>query len=134
LPRITRAGAYSALLALLALFAGAAAAEVASPYLAARHGAKCDLEPSGALTCRYVVGKNLEFFLHRVTEKDVRLRIVRNSPQGEHTVEPAMRDGCAVVKHGRAGLAAGGGELSFGFVSGRNGMVYRSLRECRLSR
>jgi len=31
-------------------------------------------------------------------------------------------------------MALGGSDFVFAVVSGRNGMVYRSLRECRLAR
>lgn len=131
MPRITPAGAFSAL---LLLAAAAPAAAVDSPYLATKYAAKCDLEPSGELTCRYRVGKDLEFFLHRVGEKDVQLRTLRNSKQGDFTIEPQLMDRCVLVKHGRDGIVAGGGEHDYGIVSGRNGMVYQSMRACRLSR
>jgi hypothetical protein len=39
--------------AFAALLLAASAAASVEPYVAALHGAKCDLEPSGALTCRY---------------------------------------------------------------------------------
>ena len=130
MPRITPAGAFSALL----LFAAAPAAALEPPYFAAYHGAHCDLEPSGALTCRYRVGADLEFLLKLVSERGVHLEILRNSPEGDYYLEPGLVDRCAVVKHGQRGLAGGGRELSYALVSGKNGLVYQSLRECRLSR
>jgi hypothetical protein len=130
LPRITPAGAFSALL----LLAAAPAAAIEPPYFAAYHGARCNLEPAGSLTCRYRVGADLEFMLKRVAERDVRLEILRNSAEGDYYVEPKLVDRCASVRHGRRGLEGGGFAYSYALVSGKNGLVYQSLRECRLSR
>lgn len=116
------------------LLAAAPAAAVDSPYLTTLYAAKCDLEPSGELTCRYRVGADLEFLLKRVSERDVRLQILRNDPEGDFTIEPALVDRCVLVKHGRRGIAGGGGQYNYALVSGKNGIVYRSMRECRLSR
>lgn len=130
MPRITPAGAFSALW----LLAAAPAAALEPPYFAAYRAARCDLEPSGSLTCRYRIGADLEFVLRRVAERGVRLEILRNTPEGDYYVEPALTDGCASVRHGRRGIAGGGGEFQYALVSGRNGLVYPSLRQCRLSR
>ena len=130
MPRITPAGAFSALL----LLAAAPATAIEPPYFAAYHGARCNLEPAGTLTCRYRVGADLEFTLRRVAERDVQLEILRNSPEGDYTLEPRLVDRCAVVKHGRRGMEGGGFEHNFALVSGKNGLVYQTLRECRLSR
>ena len=130
MPRITPAGAFSALL----LLAAAPAAAIEPPYFAAYHGARCNLEPAGSLTCRYRIGADLEFMLKRVAERDVQLEILRNSAEGDYTLEPRLVDRCAVVKHGRRGMAGGGFGHNFALVSGKNGLVYQTLRECRLSR
>lgn len=130
MPRITPAGALSAFL----LLAAAPAAAIEPPYFAAYHGARCDLEPTGALTCRYRVGADLEFLLRRVAERDVRLEILRNSPEGDYTVDPVLEDRCAAVRHGGRGVAGGGNPYSYASVSGKNGLVYQTLRECRLSK
>ncbi len=118
---------------LLAL-AAAPAAALESPFDATTHGAKCDLEPTGFLTCHYRVGADLEFTLRRVAEPDVRLEIQRSDPQGDYAVAPKLESRCAVVRHGRRGLEGGGLMTQFALVSGKNGMVYRTLRKCRLSR
>lgn len=131
MPRITPAGAFSAFLLLLA---AAPAAALEPPYFAAYRGARCNLEPSGSLTCRYRVGADLEFNLKRVSERGVQLEIVRNTPEGDYYLEPGLVDRCAVVKHGRRGTEGGGAEQSYALISGKNGLVYQSLRECRLSK
>jgi hypothetical protein len=130
LPRITPAGAFSALL----LLAAAPAAALEPPYFAAYRGAHCNLEPSGSLTCRYRVGADLDFRLRRVAERDVKLEILRNTPEGDYQLQPELVDRCAVVKHGKRGLEGGGFEHNFALISGKNGLVYQTLRECRLSK
>ncbi|HKX37535.1 MAG TPA: hypothetical protein VJN20_02650 [Burkholderiales bacterium] len=116
------------------MLAAAPAAALEPPYFAAYNGARCNLEPSGSLTCRYRVGADLEFLLKRVAERDVRLEILRSSPAGDYYVEPKLVDRCAAVRHGRRGVAGGGFEHSYALISGKNGLVYQSLRECRLSK
>ena len=116
------------------MLAAAPAAALEPPYFAAYRGARCNLEPTGSLTCRYRVGADLEFLLKRVAERDVRLEILRNTPEGDYTLQPELVDRCAVVKHGRRGTAGGGPEQSYALISGKNGLVYQSLRECRLSK
>jgi hypothetical protein len=132
LPRNTRAAAFSGAL-LAALLAAAPAAAQETPYSAASRGAHCDLELDGTLGCRYVVGRDLEFFLRRVARPDVRLEIVRSDPAGDYYVEPALISRCALVRFGRRN-ATPGSDYAIALVSGKNGMVYRRLRECRLSR
>jgi hypothetical protein len=116
------------------LLAAAPAAALEPPYFAAYNGARCNLEPTGSLTCRYRVGADLEFLLKKVAERDVRLEILRNSPEGDYYLEPKLVDRCASVRHGRRGVAGGGFEHSYALISGKNGLVYQSLRECRLSK
>lgn len=119
---------------MLLLLAAAPAAALQPPFEATVHGAKCNLEPTGLLTCHYRVGADLEFTLRRVAERDVRLEIQRSDPQGDYVVDPKLEDRCAVVRHGRRGLEGGGSMTRSASVSGKNGMVYLSLRECWLSR
>jgi hypothetical protein len=133
LPRITPAGACSGAVAALLLWAAAVAAQE-TPYAATNRGAQCALRADGTLSCRYVVGRDLEFSLHRVSEPNVRLAIARNGPRGDYAVEPVLNSRCALVRYGKRGMAASGSEYVFAAVSGRNGMVYRSMRECRLAR
>lgn len=133
MPRITPAGAFSGAL-VAALLCAAPAAAQETPYAATSRGAHCDLIAEGTLTCRYRVGRDLEFLLHRVAEPDVRLEIVRSDPEGDYIIEPVLQDRCVFVRFGRRGMAAGGSDFVFAAASGRNGMVYRSLRECRLGR
>jgi hypothetical protein len=45
-----------------------------------------------------------------------------------------MMSRCVFIRHGERGRAAGGSEFAYAFVSGKNGFVYRSLRDCRLAR
>jgi len=129
LPRTIRAGAFSALLA-----AATAAAAIEPPYEAVQRGADCNLRPDGSLGCRYRVGKDLEFELHRIGERGVGLRLTRSSEAGDYRADREMMSRCVFVRHGERGREAGGGEFDYAFVSGRNGFVYRSLRECRLAR
>ena len=110
------------------------AAAQEAPYAATSRGAQCGLQPDGTLTCRYVVGRDLEFSLHRVSEKNVRLEIARSDPEGDYMIEPAMHSRCVMVRFGKRSMAVGGSDLVFAAVSGRNGMVYRGLRDCRLGR
>jgi hypothetical protein len=133
LPRTTPADAFSGALAAALLFAALATAQE-TPYSATSRGAQCALRADGILACRYVVGRDLEFTLLRVGEKDVRLDIVRSDPEGDYFLEPAMHSRCVMVRYGKRSMAVGGSEFVFAAVSGRNGMVYRSLRECRLAR
>lgn len=133
MPRTTPAGACRGAIAVALLWATAVAAQE-TPYAATSRGARCDLTAEGTLSCRYRVGRELEFNLHRVAEPDVRLEIVRSGPEGDYTIDPVLQDRCVFVRFGRRGVAAGGSDFVFAAVSGRNGMVYRSLRECRLGR
>ena len=112
----------------------ATAAAQETPYAATSRGAQCDLQPDGTLTCRYNVGRDLEFTLHHVAEKNVRLEIARSNPEGDYTVEPTLQSRCVLVRFGKGARAIGGSDYVIAAVSGRNGLVYRSLRECRLAR
>lgn len=105
-----------------------------TPYAATSRGAQCALQNDGTLSCRYVVGRDLEFSLHRVAEKEVGLAIARSDPEGDYIIEPTMHSRCVLVRYGKRGMAASGSEYVFAAVSGRNGMVYRSMGECRLAR
>jgi len=133
LPRITRAGACSSAL-FAALLCATPVAALETPYAATNRGAQCGLQPDGTLTCRYRVGRDLEFTLHRVAEPDVTLEIARSDPEGDYAIEPELHSRCVFVRYGKRGMALGGSDFVFAVVSGRNGMVYRSLRECRLAR
>jgi hypothetical protein len=120
---------FSALLA-----AAAAAAALEPPYEATRRGAHCDLEADGSLACRYRVGRDLEFALREVGEPGLRLELERSSEAGDYRADAEMMSRCVFIRHGERGRAAGGSEFAYAFVSGRNGLVYRSLRDCRLAR
>ncbi|MDH4175019.1 MAG: hypothetical protein OEZ09_07910 [Betaproteobacteria bacterium] len=118
-----------------ALFAAAAAAAaIEPPYEAVKRGLDCNLRPDGSLGCRYRVGRDLEFELHRVGEPGVMLRLLRASDQGDYSADPKLLGRCVFVRHGTRGREAGGSEFYFAFVSAMNGFVYRSLRDCRLAR
>jgi hypothetical protein len=134
LPRNTQAGAYSGALLAALLLAAASAAAQETPYAATSRGARCNLDASGTLTCHYVVGRDLEFTLRRVAEPDVALQIVRSNQAGDYYVEPELVSRCALVRYGERSMAISGSNYVFAVVSGKNGLVYRSLRECRLSR
>jgi hypothetical protein len=129
LPRITPAAAFSALLA-----SAAAAAAFEPPVDAVRRGADCNLRPDGSLACRYRVGRDLEFELRRVGERAVELRLLRSSEAGDYRADREMMSRCVFVRYGERGRAAGGSEFDYAFVSGWNGFVYHSLRDCRLAR
>ena len=133
MPRTTPAGAFSGAL-VAALLSAAPAVALETPYAATSRGAHCALQPDGTLTCRYRVGRDLEFTLNRVAEPGVSLEIGRAGPDGDYDIEPAMNSRCVFVRYGKRGMAQGGSDYVFAVVSGRNGMVYRSLRECRLAR
>lgn len=64
----------------------------------------------------------------------MKLEIARNDPEGDYAVELELNSRCALVRYGRRGMAQGGSDFVMAAVSGRNGMVYRSLHECRLGR
>ncbi len=132
MPRTTQGGAFSGALVAALLFAAPAAAQE-TPYAATSRGAQCDLQPDGTLTCRYVVGRDLEFLLTHVAQPDVRLEIVRSDPEGEYSVDPLLNGRCAMVRYGKRG-GMGRSDYVYAAVSGRNGTVYRTLRECRLAR
>ena len=129
MPRITPAAAFSALLA-----SAAAAAAIEPPYEAVRRGADCNLRSDGSLACRYRAGRDLEFELRRVGEPGVALRLLRSSEAGDYHADREMLGHCVFARHGTRGRERGGSEFVFAFVSGRNGFVYRSLRDCRLAR
>lgn len=133
MPRTTPAGAFSGAL-IAALLAAAPAAALETPYAATSRGAHCDLQPDGTLTCRYRVGRDLEFVLSRVAGPEVSLAITRSDPEGDYAIEPDVHSRCFFVRYGKRGMALGGSDFVFAVVSGRNGTVYRSLRECRLGR
>lgn len=101
------------------------------PYEATRRGARCNLEVDGSLACRYTVGRDLEFELRRVGEPGVALRLLRSSEAGDYRADGQMMAHCVFVRHGADGHNAGGADFSYAFVSGRNGFVYRQLRDCR---
>jgi len=124
---------FSGALAAVLLFAAPATAQE-TPYSATSRGAQCNLQADSTLTCRYTVGRDLEFTLSRVAQPEVSLEIVRSDPEGDYFLEPAMHSRCVMVRYGKRSMAVGGSEFVFAAVSGRNGMVYRSLRECRLGR
>jgi hypothetical protein len=137
LPRITPAAACRRALGAAALAAAAAAASAAAlepPYDAVKRRARCDLEPDASLACRYRAGRDLEFELRRVGERDVELRLIRSSEAGDYRADGEMMSRCVFVRHGARGREQGGSEFSYAFVSGRNGFVYQSLRDCRLAR
>jgi hypothetical protein len=116
------------------LAAAAAAAALEPPYEAARRGAHCNLETDASLTCRYRVGHDLEFALRQVTEPGVHLVLERSSEAGDYRADAQMMSRCVLIRHGERGRAAGGSGFAYAFVSGKNGFVYRSLRDCRLAR
>ena len=135
--RITPAAACRRALGAAALAAAAAAASAAAlepPYDAVKRRARCDLEPDGSLACRYRAGRDLEFELRRVGEPGVALRLLRSSEAGDYHADREMLGHCVFARHGTRGRERGGSEFVFAFVSGRNGFVYRSLRDCRLAR
>lgn len=119
--------------AIAVLLAAAPAAAQETPYAATSRGASCNLEADGSLSCRYVVGRDLEFVLRRVAERQVKLEIVRADPAGDYTIEPALLGQCVLVRFG-AGVSMPGAGYVYATVSGKNGLVYRSLHECRASR
>ena len=134
MPRITPAAAHRCALGAAALAAAAAAAAIEPPYDAVKRGARCDLEPDGSLACRYRAGRDLEFELRRVGEPGVALRLLRSSEEGDYRADREMMGRCVFVRHGTRGREQGGSDFSYAFVSGRNGFVYRSLRDCRRGR
>ncbi|MGH8722870.1 MAG: hypothetical protein ACREU4_12850 [Burkholderiales bacterium] len=99
-----------------------------------QRGVDCSLRPDGSLACRYRAGQDLEFELRRVGEPGVELRLLRSSEDGDYRADREMMSRCVFVRHGARGREAGGSEFYYAFVSGRNGFVYRSLRDCRLAR
>jgi hypothetical protein len=133
LPRITADVACRAALAVALLWAAAVAAQE-TPYAATSRGAQCALQKDSTLSCRYVVGRDLEFSLRHVAENNVALAIARSDPEGDYIVEPTMNSRCVLVRYGKRGMVQGGSQYVIAAVSGRNGMVYRSMRECRLAR
>jgi hypothetical protein len=133
LPRNTPAGACSSLLA-AALLAAAGAAAQETPYAALSRGASCNLETDGSLGCRYVVGRDLEFILKRVAEPGVKMEIVRERAEGDYVIEPSVNGHCIYVRFGPGSGAPPGSRYLFATVSTRNGLVYRTLRECRLAK
>jgi hypothetical protein len=116
-----------------ALLAAAPAPAQETPYAATSRGARCNLEEDGSLACRYVVGRDLEFVLRRVAEPAVKLEIVRADPEGDYVIEPALLGQCVMVRFGGRTTTPGAGYV-YAAVSARNGLVYHSLRECRLAR
>jgi hypothetical protein len=110
------------------------AAALEPPVEAVKRGADCNLRPDGSLACRYRAGRDLEFELRRIGEPDVALRLIRSSESGDYRADREMMARCVFVRHGERGREAGGSEFTYAFVSGKNGFVYRSLRDCRLAR
>jgi hypothetical protein len=113
-----------------ALLAAAPALASVEPYLAAAHGARCDLETDGALTCRYRIGASLEFVLRRVGEPGLRLEVLRNEREGDYALDPEPHGACLVVRHGWSARPAAGAERNTAAISTVNGVAYRTLREC----
>lgn len=143
MPRNTPAGGYRSRGALAAIaLAALAAAQLAAvpaaaqetPYAALSRGASCNLETDGSLGCRYVVGRDLEFLLKRVAEPVVRLEVVRERPEGDYVIERSVNGHCIYVRFGPGSGAPAGSGYLFATVSTRNGLVYRTLRECRLAK
>jgi hypothetical protein len=117
--------------ALGALLLATAAQASVEPYLAARHGTKCDLETDGALTCRYRIGASLEFMLRKLGTPRVELEVLRNDREGDYALDPEPHDRCYVVRHGWSARPAAGAERNSAAISAANGVAYRTLRECR---
>jgi len=122
----------NAALPLLALSAPAAATD--EPYAATVRGAQCDLDSSGALSCRYRVGASLEFALLRVGEPQVRLDVLRDNREGDYTLDPQRHGACLFVRLGWSARPGPGAEHQYATVSSVNGLVYRTLAECRQAR
>jgi hypothetical protein len=120
--------------AFAALAAWLLAAPTEEPYAAATRGAKCDLESSATLTCRYRVGTSLEFVLREVGEPGVALEVLRDNREGEYTLDPLQHGPCLFVRHGWSAQVAPGAEYHYATVSTVNGMVYRTLADCRRAR
>jgi len=99
-----------------------------------KRGVDCNLRPDGSLACRYRAGRDLEFELRDVGEPGVTLRLIRSSEAGDYRADRDMMSRCVFVRHGARGREAGGSEFTYAFVSGKNGFVYRSLRDCRRAR
>ena len=116
-------------LALLAFAAPAAAID--GPYVATFRSAKCDLEPDGVLTCHYRVGASLEFTLRRVGEPEVQLEVLRDNREGDYTLDPQRHGPCLLVRHGWSAQVGPGAEHGYATISTVNGVVYRTLTDCR---
>lgn len=134
MPRTTPAGAFRRAFAAAALAAASPAEALETPFEATRRGANCNLVPDGSLRCFYTVGEDLRFELRRIGEPDVALRILRSLARGHYIADAELLSGCVFVRHGPEGVAAGGLRFDYAFVSGRNGLVYDTLEDCRAGR
>lgn len=120
------------LAALIACLCGPIPLMAQTAYEAAARGASCNQDTSGARSCHFTIGHDLEIAIAAVGEPDVGISFLRSNQNGDFYGRFGRMHGCVIVMAGAhapeaartaAGVAA--------FISPRNGKVYQTWQECR---
>jgi hypothetical protein len=103
-----------------------------SAFDATVRGTSCKALADGSLFCKYEIGKDLEFSITSVGEKDAGISFLRSSIKGDYWARFGVMHGCVIVLQGEA--VSQSTALPFAFVSPKNGRVYKSWEECQRAR
>jgi hypothetical protein len=103
-----------------------------SAFDATVRGTSCKALADGSLVCKYEIGKDLEFSITSVGEKDAGISFLRSSIKGDYWARFGVMHGCVIVLQGEA--VSQSTALPFAFVSPKNGRVYKSWEECQRAR
>lgn len=91
-------------------------------------GKKC-IESNQQLSCKYKVGKDLEFTIDGIGLSGTMITIFHSNWDGDYYANYLLKYDCVTVKHGKKNHDL----FSLGdtaFVSSKNGKVYKTLKEC----
>lgn len=96
-------------------------------------GATCKQDVGGTVSCRYVVGEDLEFSIAAVGTTNAGISFLRSSIRGDYFARYGIQHGCVIVEHGERSVAKSLA-ASWAFISPKNGRVYRTWQECQESK
>jgi hypothetical protein len=89
-------------------------------------GKRCN-QNTQTISCRYKVGKDLEFTIDGIGDPDTGISFLHSNFDGDYFATFGLRHGCVIVKHGRDPRLP----PDFAFVSPRNGKVYKTWEDCK---
>ena len=97
-------------------------------------GASCKQNSQGSLICHYLVGKDLEFSVTAAGESETGVSFLRSNIKGDYFARFGVMHGCVVVAEGEATAKVSSGPADYAFVSTKNGRVYQTWQECKVSK